>query len=452
MLVVGFASRDITPEPGQEMPGLVEKRIAAGAHDPLFVHAVVIEQNGCQLAIAQVDSFVVTEAMVASARQQIQNTCGIPGRNCCISATHTHAGGPVIDLFNATADAEYCDFVTRRIAAAVVEAHRLRRPAFVGTGANAAVRFAFNRRFRMKDGGCQSDPGKMNSNILSAAGPADPLVTVIAFCIPETFEPLGAIVHFACPPAHMRGNLISADYPQMVMRTLRSIYGTNCGVVFLNGASGDISQVDYLSTRPDEVGSYWCNRMGRGVAAAAVQALARMDFMDAPGIAVDRTLLQLDMRVPTETQSAEAREILEKRDQVEAVEAMYANELLQVERIVQENSKRELEMMGIRVGDAILWTTPGELFQSCAMDVNGESPFMYTCCVELANGYQGYICTEDAFDASCNETRLARNSFLARDAADETVRAAKELCREVCNAAEKDLSCLAGKRLWPSSE
>src|SRR5690606_36513942 len=124
----------------------------------------------------------------------------------------------------------------------------------------------------------QTHPGKMNPAIGKAAGPEDPTVTVVGFCGANDRAPIGCLVHFACHGTHMNGVKYSADYPKWIVDTLQAVYGSGFGVVYLNGACGDVTQFDNRSNRPIELGPYWCERTGRGVGGAALQALARMDY------------------------------------------------------------------------------------------------------------------------------------------------------------------------------
>lgn len=57
-----------------------------------------------------------------------------------------------------------------------------------------------------------------------------------------------------------------------------------------------------------------------------------------------------------------------------------------------------------------------------------KSPFETTFLVELANGYHGYIPTDEAFEAGGYETWRAKSSHLARDTAGRmTARALRHL-------------------------
>lgn len=453
MLKAGFATKCITPPPGKDVPGLFERRLAEGTYDDLFARAIVIDDGERCIAMVQTDAIKVSEELVADARKQAQALCGIPGKNCFISATHTHSGGPVFGGFMAQGDADYVAFMATQIASAIAEAYRVRRPALVGTEADKAEGVAFNRRFWMKDGTQKTHPGKMNPDIVEPAGPADPTVTVVSFRAPDAQEPFGCIVNFACHATHMNGLLYSADYPKWVVDTIRAVYGPGFGVVYLNGACGDVTQVDNRSPRPSEFGPYWCERSGRIIGAAAVQAIARTDYYSKATVSADAVKVRAAIRESTPAARKAARQLLAKKAvTAEDVETIYAQELLAVEAIRAKTPNRNLEIMGVRIADALFWGVPAEFFQIFAAEIAEMSAFPHTRCVELANGYNGYICTREAFGGGGYEIRTARSSLLEVEAGYKVVKTAKQLVARMHAAAKKELAALPNRRAWSRSD
>lgn len=451
MMRAGFASTSITPPPGREIPGLFERRIAEGVHDDLFARAAVLDDGLRTVALVQVDAIKVSEDVVAEARSEASRFCGIPKDACFIAATHTHSGGPCFAGFAAEADASYQAYVVQQIAFSIAEAHRRLRPVLPGAGAALAEGVAFNRRFIMNDGRQMTHPGKMNPGIAEPAGPADPTVTVVGFANPADLRPVGCIVTFACHATHMNGYLYSADYPKFIVDTLRAVHGPDFGVVFLNGACGDVTQVDNRSPRPGEFGLYWCERTGRTVGAAALQAMARMDFLREATIDARAARIRAAIRTPAPAALKAARELLKRKKVTHTdVETIYASELFEVEKMRRQTPNRTLEVMAVRIADAVLWGVPGEYFQSFARQVREASPFAHTCCIELANGYNGYICTPEAFGGGY-EPRTARSSFLEPAAGNRIASAAKRLCASLHASAADEIQALPDRRVWTST-
>jgi hypothetical protein len=248
----------------------------------------------------------------------------------------------------------------------------------------------------------------------------------------------------------MNGFLYSADYVRWVVDTFRSVYGQDFGVVYLNGACGDVTQMDNRSPRPGEFGEYWCERTGRVVGGGALQALARLDYFSKA--AVDRRTVKMRARIRKSSAEAvrAARSLLrENKVTADNVETIYASELLEVEALRRESPVRRLEIMAIRIADAVFWGVPGEFFQQFALDVRAASPFPHTCCVELANGYNGYICTKEAFAGGGYEVRTARSSLLEPRTGEDIVRTAKTLSRRLYDEAGTETQALPGRRVWP---
>ncbi|HOZ46431.1 MAG TPA: neutral/alkaline non-lysosomal ceramidase N-terminal domain-containing protein [Candidatus Hydrogenedentes bacterium] len=456
MLKTGFGVTCITPPLGKEVPGLFEKRLAEGIHDHLHARAVVLDDGTTCVALVQVDAVFVRGELVAAARKKAHELCGIVPSHCLIGATHTHSGGPVFRGFMSENDPEYEAYLVEHIGSAIAEAYRLRRPSELGTGAGEAAGVAFNRRFIMKDGSHRTHPGKMNPDIDKPAGPEDPTVTVVGFRDPETKEPFGCIVNFACHGTHMNGLLYSADYPKWIIDTLRGIWGPEFGVVYLNGACGDVTQVNNLSPGPMEFGREACQRTGRVVGGEAIKVLSLMSFHDNATVDTLTQRVTLPVRVSSKEAIRQARDYLagknraakqavfddalfkeevggkqQKKVEPLDVDAIFARGLLQVEAIRKETPALVREIQGIRIGDTLFWSAPGELFQSFARDVRAASPFAHTCCVELANGYAGYICVPEALIKGGYEGRTARSSLLAADGGDRIVRAAKAIARKL---------------------
>ena len=92
--------------------------------------------------------------------------------------------------------------------------------------------------------------------MLEPAGPTDPEVGVIGAWDARDGKLLGCVVNFACHATTSPGG-ISANYIYYLEKVIQGYYGKDAVVVFLNGASGDVTQVDNrspLATRPANAG------------------------------------------------------------------------------------------------------------------------------------------------------------------------------------------------------
>jgi len=426
---VGFAQSDITPPVGAVIPGDFRKRTATGVHDPLHATACVISDGETAVAIVSVDAISVKRSLVESARKLAQSRCGIPAQNILIAATHTHSGGPTANVFECEADENYCDFVAEKIAEAIVKAWEGGSEAQFGVGVGHETRIAFNRRFVMRDGRHQTHPGKGNPDIVRPAGPTDPDVGVMAFK-GESGKVLGFIVNFACHCTVMGGTEFSADYPFYLTEVLKKEFGEQCLTVFLQGASGDVTQVANTLLREPEFGEKWAWRIGTRLGGEVVKTFALMDFANSVPLQVASSKVRLVRRRVPENLLEEAKRVLSD-DGAPDVERIYAREVLLLAEEAREQPFVEAEVQVIAIGRCAIVTIPGELFCQFGLDIKRASPFPTTFVATCANGMVGYLPTPEAFKGGGYEVRLARSSQLMPDAGNQLVGEALKLLQSL---------------------
>ncbi|MCX7967978.1 MAG: neutral/alkaline non-lysosomal ceramidase N-terminal domain-containing protein [Armatimonadetes bacterium] len=426
---VGFAQSDITPPVGAVIPGDFRKRISTGIHDPLHATACVISEEKTTVAIVSVDALSVKRSLVESARNLAQSRCGIPAQNILIAATHTHCGGPIANAFECEADEDYCSFVVEKIAEAIVKAWENKGDAEVGIAVGHENRIAFNRRFVMKNGRHQTHPGKGNPDIVRPAGPTDPDVKVIAFKSKDG-KMLGSIVNFACHCTVMGGTEFSADYPFYLSETLRKEFGEHCLTVFLQGASGDVTQVANTLPREPEFGEKWAWRIGTRLGGEVIKTVALMDFVDTAPLQIAQSHVRLARRHVPEKMLEEAKLVLSD-DGVPDVERIYAREIVLLAEELKKQPFVEAETQVIAIGRSAIVAIPGELFCQFGLDIKRASPFPTTLIATCANGMVGYLPTPDAFKGGGYEVRLARSSQLMPDAGDQLVGEALQLLQSL---------------------
>src|SRR4029453_14143394 len=108
-------------------------------------------------------------------------------------------------------------------------------------------------------------PGKGNPEIVEPAGPIDPEVGVLA-AWDARGALLGCLVNYACHATTFSGG-VSADYIYYLEQTIQGVTGPEAVVLFLQGASGDVTQVDNQSPREREFGEKWSRIVGTRVGA-----------------------------------------------------------------------------------------------------------------------------------------------------------------------------------------
>ncbi|MCC6144443.1 MAG: hypothetical protein IT368_11615 [Candidatus Hydrogenedentes bacterium] len=408
----GFARVDITPEAGAQIPGGFAQKLAEGVHDPLFAEACVVRNGDMTLAIVGVDALFVPDTVVAEARRLIAERGGPPADHVLIGASHTHTGGPIVACFGSDADPPYQQRVAEAVARAVSEAQAAVQPVHVAAGIGHEDSVSFNRRFKMKDGSVRTHPGKMNPDIVEPEGPMDPDVAVISFSTPDG-KPIGCIANHALHCTCMGGGKFSADYVHYLKNTVRAVQGEDLGIVYLNGACGDVTQVDNRNARTGEFGEAWTRRVGTLLGAEVVKVLAQAEYAaDAP-LAADRVVIDLAIRDLAESDAALVAREAPASGLAANADEVFLREAALVREMQAQSPTVPVEVQALCIGDAAIVTNPTEYFCALGLNIKARSPWPVTLVSELSNGYAGYCPTRAAFDGGGYETRTARSSFLA---------------------------------------
>lgn len=447
----GFAERDITPLKGMEKPGGYGKAYNQGkVHDPLKTRAVVFDDGSRRTALVGLDTAAVPAHLVKAVRVEIQQKCGIPPEALLVAASHTHSGGPLQGIRPGEFDGapelvrrlayehtgvenqEYVRMVHRAIVEAVVEADRNRAPARACAGAGREEKASFNRRLRMKNGLTYTHPNNFgtfgNPDILEPAGPIDPEVGVIGVWS-RAGDFLGCVVNYANHATNGPGE-ISADYIYYLEKTIRGVMGEKAVVVFLNGACGDVTQVDNRSPYAIEFGERSARFVGTSVGAEVLKVLSRAEPGDLMPIRFRTEMMKIPFRPPApETVKKALALVARPPDAKEGTAWTFAKETVLLDERIRRERVARFEIQAIQIGPAVLLANPSELFAQLGLDLKARSPFPLTMVVELANGILGYVPTVEAFssDGGGYETRLTHYSNLEVQAGPKIVDACGRL-------------------------
>ncbi len=429
----GFAERDITPDIGMEAPGGYGKAYHRVIHDPCKVRAAVFDDGTARVALVGIDALGIRRETVAKVRWAIEEKTGIPAASILIGASHSHSSGPLVWIMPGEFDAAsplvkrlaseestrvdpgYLARVEGALIDAVREANDRRVEAKAGVGAGVEDKVAFNRRFLMRDGRSITHPGQGNPEIVEPAGPVDPAVGVIgAWDAKRPGKILGCVVNFAC---HATTSPVgaSANYIYDLERVIQGYYGKECVVVFLAGASGDITQVDNRSPHAYPGGERWSQIVGGRVGAEALKVLLAMEPGRLAPVAARSKVWEIKRRAPSAGRVAKALEIV-RTDKAKADPTgwTFAKETVLADALIRAHPTAEVEVQAVQVGPAVFVTTPAEYFCRYGLEIKAASGFPFTFPVSLANGCVGYVPTEDAFGPRGGgyETRLTSYSNL----------------------------------------
>lgn len=437
----GFGEAVVTPPLGLGMAGYFEERKATGVLDDLCSRALVVSNEATQAALVVTDIIHLPSADVDAARKLIKERTGIPCEHVLISATHTHTGPVTTAHPGFHRDERYMREWAERTADAVEQAFHNQVPVTVDAGKGSLPGVAFNRRYRMKNGYVHTNPGINNPDVVCAEGPTDSEVTVLRFNAPDG-QPIGILTNFACHPDTVGGNRFSADWIGVAAERLRALIRptswlvesqnkagvrARLGVIVLNGPCGNINHVDVSDPEQTKRVPTPTQKIGVGLADETARVAATLTSQTSDAIAVASTQLALPLMPVTEFQAASRRALADPR--VGSMERRRAQANLDgVDFFADHRDSITVEILCLRIGDALIVSVPGELFCELGMHFKSSFPEAFPMVATLSNGYIGYIPTRAAYAAGGYEGRSTR---LSPGSGEAIINAGIQLARQV---------------------
>ncbi len=420
MLMVGFGEGDISPREGMDLPGGFYPNRSQGQLAPLKATACVLDDGKTRLALIGVDVLAVSRSTVEKARERIAQEAKVPDANVLINANHTHTGGPSVSVHETVADPAYEEILVAGIVSAAVQAAAAMHASELGMGLGREDSIAFNRRFVMSDGRQVTHPGKPGTEhhdeIVDVAGPTDSDVGVMAFR-EAGGTILGVIVNYACHSTIVGGNKYHPDYAGPLRDALKARFGGGCGVIFLLGACGDITQVNNLLAGA-EFGLPYAELVGQKLAAEAARVITGLDWIDDADLAVTTETLSLDIR--PEPDPAREKPPFGLGSQPDEV---FAKGRARVAAIRAKTPTLPTEIQALRIGPLGISANSAEFFCELGLTIKAASPTDATWVVTLSNGVIWYVPTAQAFLTGGYESRTTTSSMWTIDAGQKMVEA-----------------------------
>lgn|ERR1043166_6123672 len=289
----GVAVTDITPPVGWRMSGYFYERLSTGTHDLLQAKALVLQQGDERAALVFCDLIGVPATITGPVRAAASRKTGIPAANIMIAATHTHTGplyyGALREYLHERAvkangkdpfeGVDYRQILSDRLVSVIMQANRQLIPADLHITKTNLTGLAFNRRYQMKNGSVQFNPGKTNDNVVRPAGPVDPELILLGIKRRVDRQAIGCLTSFPLHADTVGGTEYGADFPVYLERSLRRVAGGGFVSIFANSACGDINHINVADPRPQK-GAVEAERIGAvlgGRVAGSFRALQPVD-------------------------------------------------------------------------------------------------------------------------------------------------------------------------------
>ena len=431
-LSVGFSRVNITPMMGIGIVGYFVPRFAEGVLDELYINALTLEAGSEKTVLLTLDNCGIARDVAMDFTASISKATGIPDDAIVLHCTHTHTAPPLIDpampeALNAdftsvdpAMEKAYYEFVRTRLCDAAQFALADLKPAKMGYGIGEAPNIAFVRRFRMKDGSVQTNPGVDNPNIDHPIGDVDERVNVVRF---DREKDSIVLVNFGDHPDVVGGNLISGDWPALTRSTVEKILDDTKCIVF-NGAQGDVNHVNvhprggYLNGMFhdfDDVsrGYSHAQYMARVITGGVLQAFDKVQYVDVDRVHAIRRTINVASNMPTKEELVQAEKIHALHEAGRDADLPYSGMMLttmvaEAGRMVKLQNGPEsfpMELSAVAIGPVALIGIPGEPFTGIGRGLKLAEGWdiVLPCC--LTNGNEGYFPMQEAYDEGGYESQ-----------------------------------------------
>ena len=420
ILKAGFGRVNVNPPMGISISGYFIPRYAEAILDDLEVNALALEAGETRVLLMSIDNCVPRGDLLDVCRRKISDATGVPFEAIMISATHTHTGPEVNVKSEDALVLEYCNFLFHRFTDAARFALADLKPAKMGWAVGSAPNIAFVRRFRMKDGSVQTNPGVDNPNIDHPIGDVDERVNVLRF---DREADSIVLVNFGDHPDVVGGCKISADWPGLTRGVVEKVLDNTKCIVF-NGAQGDVNHVNvhprggYLNGMFhdfDDVsrGYDHAKYMARVVTGGVLQAFDKVKYVDVENISCIRRTIHVASNMPTAEELVEAEKIHALHEAGKDAELPYSGMMLTTKvaeagRMVKLQNGPEsfpMELSSVAIGPVALIGLPGEPFTGIGRGLKEAEGWelVLPCC--LTNGNEGYFPMQDAYDEGGYESQ-----------------------------------------------
>jgi neutral ceramidase len=217
-------------------------------------------------------------------------------------------------------------------------------------------------------------------------------------------------------------------------KAIRGFFGDKVGVVFVQGACGDITQVDNFAETQQPGAEEWAQLVGGRVGAEAIRVLLSMPRGELTPVDASVKTLKIPRRKPSREKVEQALAMVQKDPkQVGATDWIFAKETVMLDYLIQREPVAEVEVQALQVGPAVFVSNPAEYFVEFGLEIKQKSRFPFTFPADLSNGCVGYVPTEEALSESGGgyETRLTFYSNLIPTAGRQIAAAGIELANKL---------------------
>ena len=350
---------------------------------------------------------------------------GVDRNAILLHASHTHDGGNLAAKVTQSSAAGvaldpltklYVEMSTTRAADAAVEAIRDLKVAKLSYQRTEAKRISFGRRYLMKNGKVQTNPGTNNPDIVKPAGPPPDESVQVLRIDREGGKPI-CMINFQTHPDVVGGETITADWPGLTRTVFEAATLGKAHCIVINGTQGDLNHCNVMP-KPGELNGLkrdfdavdrgydhaW--HMANVIAAAALSVWMKCIPLEAGPVNTATRTVRVPSQRPTAKELEWAKDVWAKHEAGKDAELPWKDMELTTEvaragrmmRLADGPDYFDLPIIGISIGKSVAFGGfPGEPFNEIGTAVKKNSPFTLTIPACLVNGSRGYFPFSSAY-------------------------------------------------------
>ncbi len=346
---------------GVYLAGFGQNRLAIGKHDDLWARGLVLESGSTRLAIVSIDLIGYYSRANYYGQAEIEKLLdpGLGVQEILITSTHNHEAPDSIGPWGANPISDgkyplYLRFVDRQIARAITLAAKSVLPARMKLGQTNPQLSPSIRGMQVRNGGRPPRFFDEELRVMQFAGVSGEMADKV----------IATVVNWNVHPESMEADnvILTSDFPHSVRESLEKRYGGK--VIYITGDIGAVEIVRDSENERNERATFDGKKfplrkqgkrlpftfertkaIGRDIARAAEEALARGEWSEVRDIELSKT----DMRVPMDNGGYA---FLFQQGVLDALPLSSPDKQIDV----------RTKIYAITMGDAQILTTPGELF------------------------------------------------------------------------------------------
>jgi len=393
-IIAGTSKRTINCEIGDNLQGQLYPRIAEYIRDDLEANVLFLSDEKESILFISCDLVALTTEYANSIISEISEKLKIPSSSIIIGCTHTHTGPSTTSLlYDVPSNKKYLEKLHKVLLELSEQAKKKAEPAKIGYKKGYA-HIGYNRRTCWQDRThMMYGDRRKKEGFTGSEGPFDPIHTVLAV-VNEKNELIGIVQNNSCHSTCLEGkNYVSADFPGESRRLIREAVG-NIPVLYLQGASGDISPWDMLHPEKKVSGERRLKEIGSLLAGETLKLINDINFSDNMVVKTASEKLKVGVRIPTEEELKKAKEMVDAgEEKTGRWNYILQRSILKLHNDFKDNPFEEMPINTIKIGDLSIATNTCELYNQFGLDIKQRSPFKTTMVVQLANGWSGYCPT-----------------------------------------------------------